>query len=149
VSGLSITSKFFKKSEMRERMNKIIQHVVLQISCIAATTLAYGDIYQWMDCDGDGNLLLTELDAEPGVDLSGLNLHCAYLMQANLQNAILHKAYLSNAQFNVANLNSANLSQADLTGADLRYANLEYAILIGTDLTTANLTQATFYGAAL
>ena len=70
---------------------------------LAITTASFSDIYQYEDCDGNGTLLLTELDAELFVDLSGLYLGCA-------------------------NLINANLIGADLTGADLNYAYLFGAI---------------------
>ena len=38
---------------------------------LAVASVSHADIFQYEDCDGDGSLLLTELDAEPGVDLSG------------------------------------------------------------------------------
>ena len=75
---------------------------------LAITTASFSDIYQYEDCDGNGTLLLTELDAELFVDLSGLYLGCADLDGANLSNA--------------------NLIGADLTGADLNYAYLFGAI---------------------
>ena len=72
---------------------------------LAITTASFADIFQYSDCDGNGTLFLTELDAEPGVYLSGLYLGCA-----NLTNA--------RPDF------GANLIGADLTGANLYYANL-------------------------
>ena len=47
---------------------------LLVLSSIAIAATATADIYQYSDCDGNGTLLLTELDAEPNVDLSGLYL---------------------------------------------------------------------------
>ena len=39
---------------------------------LAFASVSHADIFQYEDCDGNGSLLLTELDAEPFVDLSGL-----------------------------------------------------------------------------
>ena len=115
--------------------------------CIALTGLviaatATADIYQYDDCDGNGTLLLTELDAEPGVDLSGLYLGCADLNGADLYVADLTHAYLANAD-----LTYANLPHATLTGANLNNANLYVATLYGADLHDANLAYANLYGA--
>ncbi len=71
------------------------QYAPLLALLIAATTTA--DIYQYEDCDGNGTLLLTELDAEPGVDLSELYLGCANLNHANLRYAYMPHANLTNA----------------------------------------------------
>ena len=76
---------------------------------LAITTASFADIYQYSDCDGNGTLLLTELDAEAGVDLSGLYLGCADLYGASLYYANL----------NGANLTNAILRYADLLGADM------------------------------
>ena len=46
---------------------------------LAVASVSHADIFQYEDCDGDGSLLLTELDAVPGADLSGLYLGCADL----------------------------------------------------------------------
>ena len=62
---------------------------------IATTTTA--DSYQYKDCDGNCTLLLTELDAEPGVNLSELYLGCAELTNANLISANLTNANLYGA----------------------------------------------------
>ena len=64
---------------------------------------------QYADCDGDGSLLLTELDAEPGVDLSGLYLGCASLFDQYLPDV--------------------NFSNADLTGAALLRSSLIDVVL--------------------
>ena len=36
---------------------------------LAVASVSQADIFQYFDCDGNGSLLLTELDAEPFVDL--------------------------------------------------------------------------------
>ena len=116
---------------------------------LAVASVSHADIFQYEDCDGDGSLLLTELDPEPFVDLSGLYLGCADLFfadlfAARLSGAFLRFADLSNADFTDANLSNAFLSDADLTTGLLGYANLS-----GADLTNANLTNAVLYGAGL
>ena len=118
------------------------QYAPLLTLLIAATATA--DIYQYSDCDGNGTLLLTELNAEPFVDLSELYLGCADLNYADLTGADLNYANL-----NGANLTGADLNYADLTGANLFYANLNYADLINANLYGANLTNADLYGAYL
>ena len=103
---------------------------------LAVASVSHADIFQYADCDGDGSLLLTELDAEPGVDLSGLYLGCAdlllaYLSGADLSDANLSGAYLSDANLFFANLSGAILFNADLSGADLYGADLSGADLSG------------------
>ena len=104
---------------------------------LAFASVSHADIFQYSDCDGDGSLLLTELDAVPFVDLSGLYLGCADLYEADLTNADLTNANLSGANLSSANLTGADLSDADLTGANLTGANLSGADLTGADLTGA------------
>ena len=72
---------------------------------LAFASVSHADIFQYEDCDGNGSLLLTELDAMPGVDLSGLYLGCADLLLA----------YLSGADLSGANLSGAYLPSVDLT----------------------------------
>ena len=76
---------------------------------LAVASMSYADIFQYSDCDGNGSLLLTELDAEPFVDLSGLYLGCADLTSAEL----------SGADLSGANLSGANLTGANLTGTSV------------------------------
>ncbi len=104
------------------------------LACLMGTPLATADIYQWTDCDGNGTLLLTELDAEPWVDLSFLYLGCADLEDANLMGANLSYADLSQADLTSANLYMANLSGADLFYADLAHADVRHASLVGANL---------------
>jgi uncharacterized protein YjbI with pentapeptide repeats len=111
---------------------------------LAFASVSHADIFQHTDCDGDGSLLLTELDAVPVVDLSGLYLGCADLHFANLEFAILSGADLSGA-----NLSGAFMFVADLSGADLTNANLTYAILTNANLSNADLTNANLSGAFL
>ena len=127
---------------------------------LAVASVSHADIFQLADCDGDGSLLLTELDAEPFADLSGLYLECADLRNANLSgadltNANLFRADLTNADLTNANLSGANLTIAKLSGANLSGANLTNANLTNganlsdADLTGANLTGADLAGAKL
>ena len=55
----------------KEKTMKLFCNTVFTL---AITTASFADIYQFKDCDGNGTLLLTELDAEPYVDLSNLYL---------------------------------------------------------------------------
>ena len=114
------------------------------IFTLAITTASFADIYQYEDCDGDGTLLLTELDAELYVDLSGLYLGCA-----SLRGAILAYANLNDADVTYAILNGADLTNADLTGADLTGAFLPAANLNSAYLTNAYLFGADLFGADL
>ena len=38
---------------------------------LTVTIVAFADIYQWSDGDGDGSLWLSDSNVEPGADLSG------------------------------------------------------------------------------
>ena len=130
---------------------------------LAITTASFADIYQYSDCDGNGTLLLTELDAEPGVDLSGHYLGCADLFYANLAYANLTDADLTDVD-----LYNADLTDADLTGVSSGgisgrpwflptnwqftkgyligpQANLYNADLSGANLSGANLENADLY----
>lgn len=115
---------------------------ITAVFTLAITTASFADIYQYSDCDGNGTLLLTELNAEPFVDLSGLYLGCADLTGAYLTVANLTGAYLTYADLNYAELTYANLTYANLTDAELTVANLH-----GADLTVANLYGADLHGA--
>ena len=46
---------------------------------LAVASVSHADIFQHTDCDGNGSLLLTELDAEPGVDLKVSEVLLNYL----------------------------------------------------------------------
>ncbi|MDG2291189.1 MAG: pentapeptide repeat-containing protein, partial [Phycisphaerales bacterium] len=98
---------------LEDRMDTFKATAVL--ACVLGTPIATADIYQYEDCDGNGTLLLTELDAEPHVNLSYMYLGCANLPQANLLGA---------------HLSWADLSYADLTGAFLYDADLSFSNLI-------------------
>ena len=108
---------------------------------LAFASVSHADIFQYEDCDGNGSLLLTELDAEPFADLSGLYLGCADLSGADLEFVNLSGANLSDA-----NLSGANLTNVDLTGANLSGANLFGADLTGVDVSGADLSGANLSG---
>ena len=111
---------------------------------LAVASVSHADIFQYEDCDGNGSLLLTELDAGPGVDLSGLYLGCAALSGANLFDADLSGADLSGADLTDANLEDVNLSGADLTDADLTGADLTGAngnVIVTVDISDLAVDQ--------
>ena len=83
------------------------------------------------------------------VDLSGANLHGAYLTEADLRTADFRGADLSRAYLHGADLRGADLSRADLhgaylSGADLREANLRKADFIEANLRVAHLYETLF-----
>ena len=121
---------------------------------LAVASVSHADIFQYEDCDGNGSLLLTELDAEPFGDLSGLYLGCADMFIADLSGADLSGAHLSGADLRFADLTGADLtnawlSGAFLTGADLKNADLSGAFLGAANLSGADLTDANLTGADL
>jgi hypothetical protein len=72
-----------------------------------------------------------------GRDLSGVDLHEAYLRGANLSDTDLSKADLRSADWNGADLSGADLGKADMGEADLIGANLRRADLSDADMTNA------------
>jgi BTB/POZ domain-containing protein KCTD9 len=99
-----------------------------------------------------------------GVDLSGVDLHKAFLRgiylpqsilsEADLSGAILTEAdlsgaILSKAKLSGADLNGAYLTGANLSGANLSYAYLSYAYLTGANLSGADLSRADLHSAHL
>lgn len=92
-------------------------------------------------------------------DLSGVDLHGAILVDADLSGANLshadlsgvdlHGAFLSDADLRDADLRDADLCGADLCGADLCGAGLHGAYLRGADLCDADLCGANLSGADL
>jgi uncharacterized protein YjbI with pentapeptide repeats len=76
-----------------------------------------------------------------GADLRGVDLHRAYLSEADLTGAVLRGADLTGAD-----LNGVDLSEADLTGAVLRGADLTGAVFYRANLTGADLTGADLNG---
>ena len=116
---------------------------------------AWSLIYQAEGSTGDGGrrYALQYLYGR-GVDLTGLPLEKAYLVDVNLPGARLFSANLSAAILNAADLSAANLSEAklietDLSEANLFNADLREAKLIKTDLFDANLREADLFGAKL
>ncbi|MBN1668547.1 MAG: pentapeptide repeat-containing protein, partial [Anaerolineales bacterium] len=91
-----------------------------------------------------------------GYDLSGFDLHDAYLRKAYLTGARLDGCQLREANLSAARLEGASLVRAEMAGvnlraarmrgADLRHANLKSAILVNTDLRQARLNHAQVYG---
>ena len=84
-----------------------------------------------------------------GVDLRCANLRDANLSAAGLRCAELRWADLRDANLSAAGLRCADLSDADLSDADLRCANLRCADLSDADLSGANLRNADLRGANL
>ena len=88
-------------------------------------------------------------------NMSGCNLHGAYLEGVNLSGANLEDANLSEADLTGANLINANLSGSDLyqstfiyallNGANFEWTYLHQVDLVGANLSCANLSGAYFY----
>jgi len=83
-----------------------------------------------------GRIEALEFLSGKGVELSGVDLHEAYLPAVKLAGAVLNRAtfkraILSDAHFEGAYLKAANLDEAYLTGAKLNGAHLEHARLRG------------------
>ena len=131
---------------------------------LTVTIVAFADIYQWNDGDGDGSIWLSHSNVEPYADLSGqvlwwADLNGAFLHHANLQEANLMYAQLVGANFGGSNLYLVNLYGADLSLANLSFANLSGAnmtntsiggaYLLNTDLTNADLSGMTEWDEAL
>lgn len=126
---------------------------------VYSNTIVSGAIYQYYDGDSNGSLFLTDLDAEPFANLSGLTLHWADLAGVDLSNAYLSGTNLFFADLRSANLtgaylHSADMNQALMSGIDLSYAYMLSAQLSGADLSNASLeyaflTYADFSGADL
>jgi len=76
------------------------------------------------------------------VNLTGINLQGANLIDANFQGSDLSQANLQSADLTDANLIRANLNQAQLQDANLSRAKLVQAQLEATDLTGTTLTGA-------
>ncbi len=96
---------------------------------------------------------------EFSINLSGVDLHWAYMRGANLSNANLsstdlRSAFLLEADLRDANLanvslDGARLNDADLSGADLSHANMQSTNLSGVNLSNANLSGADLGNATL
>lgn len=81
------------------------------------------------------------------LDLSGVNMRGAYLVEGQFGGVILRgvnleKSDLREANLGEADLTGADLKNADLSDADLRGADLTNGHLEGTDLTNAHLEGA-------
>ena len=90
-----------------------------------------GAIYRW-----DTGELITEKDAEPGADLSCMNLRYADLTGAQL----------AGASFFGSNLSHARLSGADLTNAQLSFARLREADFSEAVISDAQFKHTTWRG---
>jgi len=101
------------------------------------------------DFDMEPNLSEASLS---GMDLSGIDLHEAGIVQSDLSGVCLKQANLfraalkgsrcKDAIFTHADLHEANLTLADLTGAHLDYADLKRTDLSFTKLKNADLSAA-------
>jgi len=121
---------------------------------LTVTIVAFADIYQWNDGDGDGSIWLSHSNVEPYADLSGqvlwwADLNGAFLHHANLQEANLMYAQLVGANFGSSNLYLVNLYGADLSSANLSFANLSGADMTNTSIGGANLLLADLTNADL
>jgi len=114
-------------------------------AALAATSVA--DIYQTWDCDGDGTILLTNLDPIPFVDLSNMYLGCADLDVWQKEPVDMTGANLSGSMIDRADLWFINLTGANLSGADLTETHLNHAILGNANFENANLNYAVFANA--
>ncbi|MDY6785910.1 MAG: pentapeptide repeat-containing protein [Cyanobacteriota bacterium] len=83
------------------------------------------------------------------LQLAGVCLNRAMLLEANLEGANLSIADLDRANLVSANLKGANLSWASLMGTELHHSDLEGANLEGANLSGANLLGANLSGANL
>ena len=83
---------------------------------------------------------------EPYANLSGANLHDAYLLYADLAGADLTDADLSNANLYQTDLHDATLTGANLYQLNLAESDLNGAILTNTTLTGADVTNTTLTG---
>ena len=97
----------------------------------------------------DGVLGGVKKDRIYGTDLTGANLHAAFMPEANLNTAHLKGADLSDALLSGANLSGVNFVDADLNKVRLHGADLQGAILIRTKLIEADLSSAEIKGAIL
>jgi len=92
----------------------------------------------------EANLISSEDDTAPVIEINEANLAHTDLMRSNFRNANLEYANLVGAD-----LSGANLYYADLTNADLDTAHLRDAYLRGTDLEDTNLFNASLERANL
>lgn len=109
----------------------------------------------WRQANPDTAPLLRSARLE-GHDLSGYDLHDAYLRRAHLSGARLDGCKLREANLSGADLTGASLVEAEMAGANLRAATLQganlrgadlkSAILVGADLTHADISGCHVYG---
>jgi uncharacterized protein YjbI with pentapeptide repeats len=97
----------------------------------------------------DGVLGSSRMDGITGTNLTGANLHAAFMPEANLNTAYLQGADLSDALLSGADLSGVNFVDANLNRARLHRADLQGTILIRTKLIEADLSSAEFKGAIL
>src|SRR4051794_9534908 len=130
----------------------------LSAGMLAAPGFASADIYQWefinpadpsqgkqqsmMLCPGGAGV-----NAVPPVNLQYRDLTAAYLIGADLTNALGYSATLSNADLSQANLTGASFSYATLSNANFSQANLTDADFGGAALSGADFTGAEMRGA--
>ncbi|WP_167599285.1 toll/interleukin-1 receptor domain-containing protein [Chlorobaculum sp. 24CR] len=105
--------------------------------------------YVFFKRGADGVLGGVKKDRIYGTDLTGANLHAAFMPEANLNTAHLQGADLSDALLSGANLSGVNFVDADLNKVRLHGADLQGAILIRTKLIEADLSSAEIKGAIL
>jgi len=98
---------------------------------------------------GYGVLGTANLDGIYGTNLTGANLHAAFMPGANLNAAHLQGADLSDALLSGTNLSGTNFVDADLSRAHLHRADLQGAILTRAKLIDADLSWAEIKGAIL
>jgi len=136
---------------------------VLKLVKILATTKEKGDLILSHDnvlklIEENGGtakeLDLSELKFERnidlhGLDLSGVILTKARLLEAHLEGAKLRKAHLEEANLRYVHLERAALSEAYVRGADLRDAHLEGSHLERADLRDTHLEKANVQSARL
>ena len=97
----------------------------------------------------DRGLAQRELEREDArfvVDLRGMRLHSAELVDLDLSEALLQRANLTNANLLRANLANANLEEAVFRGVDLQGAILTNANLYDAILAAAFLPDAVMCG---
>jgi hypothetical protein len=106
------------------------------------------DWNQWKDDNPDiwPNLIGVDLQNQ---DLTGYDLHYAFLQRANLAGAILRDAWLSCTHFEQANLAGVDLSGAYAEWGLFYETNLDNCIAMETDFTKANFENASAVGANL
>ena len=93
--------------------------------------------------------VLTRMELEDELDLSGIRSRGADFSRANLQHASFSRANLRDANLSDADLLCANLRYANLSGADLRNASLGKADFTRSDLSAVDLSSADLAGSTM